>query len=134
MKKIFNKTIFEENARRLGLKLTPVSDSAEGGIFFKENLNDEFKKLTFDNFFKKNLLRIQVKLTPKSNNDCVTYKEIVEYTTEILEERYFNVFYIMRTFRIGYDITQSYINEMLENGVITEVENVGIGVSYKVLS
>ncbi|HHT5849063.1 TPA: hypothetical protein ACSZBE_13105 [Listeria monocytogenes] len=134
MKKLFNKTIFEENARRLGLKLTPVSDSIEGGIFFKENLNDEFKKLTFDNFFKKNLLRIQVKLTPKSNNDCVTYKEIVEYTTEILEERYFNVFYIMRTFRIGYDIAQSYINEMLENGVITEVENVGIGVSYKVLS
>ncbi|CWU07879.1 hypothetical protein ACW2R7_002011 [Listeria monocytogenes] len=55
MKKLFNKTIFEENARRLGLKLTPVSESVEGGIFFKENLNDEFKKLTFDNFFKKDL-------------------------------------------------------------------------------
>ncbi|EAA0329220.1 hypothetical protein TX60_14500 [Listeria monocytogenes] len=73
-------------------------------------------------------------MTPKSNNDCVTYKEIVEYTTEILEERYFNVFYIMRTFRIGYDIAQSYINEMLENGVISKVENIGIGVSYKVES
>ncbi|EJQ2027259.1 hypothetical protein ORO31_001056 [Listeria monocytogenes] len=62
------------------------------------------------------------------------YEEIVEYTTEILEERYFNVFYIMRTFRISYDITQSYIDKMLENGVISKVENVGIGVSYKVLS
>ncbi|EAA0045125.1 hypothetical protein ARP93_13495 [Listeria monocytogenes] len=62
------------------------------------------------------------------------YEEIVEYTTEILEERYFNVFHITRKFRIGYDIAQPYINEMLENGVITEVENVGIGVSYKVES
>nr|WP_269669015.1 hypothetical protein [Listeria monocytogenes] len=64
----------------------------------------------------------------------MSYKKIVEYTTEILEEGYFNVFYIMRTFRIGYDIAQSYINEMLENGVITEVKNVGIGISYKVES
>ncbi|WP_221645500.1 hypothetical protein [Listeria seeligeri] len=62
------------------------------------------------------------------------YEEIVEYTTEILEERYFNVFYIMRTFRISYDITQSYIDKMLENGVISKVENIGIGVSYKVES
>lgn len=64
-KKIFNKTIFEENARRLGLKLTPVSESVDGGIFFKENLNDEFKKLTFDNFLKKDLLGKQVKLTDR---------------------------------------------------------------------
>ncbi|EPP5162728.1 hypothetical protein ACURES_000010 [Listeria monocytogenes] len=62
------------------------------------------------------------------------YEKIVEYTTEILEERYFNVFYIMRTFRISYDITQSYIDKMLENGVISKVENIGIGVSYKVES
>lgn len=59
------------------------------------------------------------------------YEEIVEYTTEILEERYFNVFHITRKFRIGYDIAQSYIDKMLEDGVITEVKNVGIGVSYK---
>lgn len=62
------------------------------------------------------------------------YNKIVEYTTEILEERYFNVFYIVRTFRIGYDIAQSYIDKMLEDGVITEVKNVGIGISYKVES
>ncbi|ARM74248.1 hypothetical protein LMxysn_2613 [Listeria monocytogenes] len=55
MKKLFNKNLFEENARRLGLKLTPVSESVEGGIFFKEHLNDEFEKLTFDNFFKNDL-------------------------------------------------------------------------------
>ncbi|MBV1080798.1 hypothetical protein J0N50_05900 [Listeria monocytogenes] len=65
---------------------------------------------------------------------ALLYEEIVEYTTEILEERYFNVFYIMRTFRISYDITQSYIDKMLENGVISKVENIGIGVSYKVES
>ncbi|WP_260447552.1 MULTISPECIES: hypothetical protein [Listeria] len=40
----------------------------------------------------------------------------------------------MRTFRISYDITQSYIDKMLENGVISKVENIGIGVSYKVES
>lgn len=65
---------------------------------------------------------------------ALLYEKIVEYTTEILEERYFNVFYIMRTFRIIYDITQSYIDKMLENGVISKVENIGIGVSYKVES
>ncbi|EAC8533082.1 hypothetical protein Q7X39_001061 [Listeria monocytogenes] len=65
---------------------------------------------------------------------ALLYEKIVEYTTEILEERYFNVFYIMRTFRISYDITQSYIDKMLENGVISKVENIGIGVSYKVES
>ncbi|HHH5825568.1 TPA: DNA translocase FtsK [Listeria monocytogenes] len=62
------------------------------------------------------------------------YEKIVEYTTEILEERYFNVFHITRKFRIGYDKAQSYIDKMSEDGVISESKHVGIGVSYKVES
>lgn len=62
------------------------------------------------------------------------FEEIVEYTTEILEERYFNVFHITRKFRIGYDIAQPYIDKMLKDGVISESKHVGIGVSYKVES
>ncbi len=65
---------------------------------------------------------------------ALLYEEIVEYTTEILEERYFSIFHITRKFRISFDIAQSYIDKMLENGVISKVENVGIGVSYKVES
>ncbi|ARM73329.1 hypothetical protein LMxysn_1694 [Listeria monocytogenes] len=52
MKKLFNKNLFEENTKRLGLRLITVSESVEGGIFFKGNLNEKFEKLTFDNFFK----------------------------------------------------------------------------------
>ncbi|WP_221642591.1 hypothetical protein [Listeria seeligeri] len=62
------------------------------------------------------------------------YEEIVEYTTEILEERYFNVFHITRKFRIDYDIAQFYVDKMLKDEVTSEVKNVGIGVSYKVAS
>lgn len=51
MKKLFNKNLFEENTKRLGLRLITVSESVEGGIFFKGNLNEKFEKLTFDNFF-----------------------------------------------------------------------------------
>ncbi|EMK8560177.1 DNA translocase FtsK [Listeria monocytogenes] len=65
---------------------------------------------------------------------ALLYEEIVEYTTEILEERYFSIFHIARKFRISYDIAQSYIDKMLENGVISESKHVGIGVSYKVES
>lgn len=74
MKKLFNKTIFEENARRLGFKLTSVSDCVERGIFFKENPNDEFKRLTFDKFLKKDLLRKQVKLT---NQEYAEYQRAI---------------------------------------------------------
>ncbi|EAD5258969.1 hypothetical protein ES688_11845, partial [Listeria monocytogenes] len=53
MKKLFDKAIFEENAEKLGFKLTPISKDIEGGIFFKENIDGEFKELTFGNFLKK---------------------------------------------------------------------------------
>ncbi|HBI6051891.1 TPA: hypothetical protein K8E03_001799 [Listeria monocytogenes] len=61
------------------------------------------------------------------------YEKIVEYTTEILEERYFNVFHITRKFRIGYDMAQSYINEMLIDGIISQIKTSGINNSYKVI-
>lgn len=64
---------------------------------------------------------------------ALLYEEIVEYTTEILEERYFNVFHITRKFRIGYDIAQPYINEMLINGIISQIKTSGINNSYKVI-
>ncbi|AKI56174.1 hypothetical protein BRS85_14390 [Listeria monocytogenes] len=60
------------------------------------------------------------------------YGEIVEYVTKMIEEENFNVFHITRKYRIGYDMAQSYINELLKNGIISEVKISGINNSYKI--
>ncbi|MGJ8731232.1 hypothetical protein ACRW9N_12285 [Listeria aquatica] len=62
MRKIFDKATFEKNARRLGIKLIPITDEKDGGIFYRENKSDEFKELTIDNFFDNSDLKIVYKL------------------------------------------------------------------------
>ncbi|CAK20661.1 MULTISPECIES: hypothetical protein [Listeria] len=61
------------------------------------------------------------------------YDEIVEYVTKMIGEENFNVFHITRKYRIGYDMAQSYINEMLKNGIISQIKTSGINNSYKVI-
>lgn len=52
MNDLFNKSQFEENARRIGVRLIPASYENKGGIYYRENSDDEYKELTIDDFKK----------------------------------------------------------------------------------